>query len=334
MANEIGSGNGTGYPSTLDTNNILEQNDNEPAPTLNRAQVVNDLASAIVAIQTELGIDPAGSFSTVKARLDSLLAPISFKSYTLADPGNQPGPFYLSGYYIAPAADANLTQASATVVLGTANISYAAHALCVASGAGSASGGSGTAEVEVSGTSITDDGTRTTSDTEIIVADVTASSTDQYTETAKKWIGQVTYTLQATVDHTTFAFDFNYGFAKYEDFSNNDFTLDTVECVGFSKAADSGFAIQVYHHSTSDWTYSAAAFSPGGTVLTSLNTLHSTEDQIANDAAGGDGPFAMKRVGLATVVTGSGSEGIIIKVTTGTNNSVGYMDAHLGVTFN
>lgn len=325
---EIGTGDGTDYPATLDTNNALEQNSNQSSPTLNRAEVVNDLASAIVAIQTELGLNPAGSFSTVVARLDALLAPVSFKNFTAADVGAA-GVSYLGGFYFAPAADANLTQASATVNLGTANISYAAHAFLVASGAGAASGGTGSAKITVSGTSITDDGTRTGGDSEIIVADVTAMSTDQYVETTKKWLGTVVYTIAATIDHTTFNFDFNYGLAKYEDMANNDFTITSFECVGFGGASDSGFDVALCYHSASGWTYSAAAFVASPTVVTRLTDVHSTERQVGNNE-----PFAFKKTGLSQAVSGSGSEGIVIEITTATNNALSYMDAHLGVTFN
>ena len=149
---EIGSGNGTSYPSTLDTNNTLEQNTSQASPTLNRAEVVNDLASAVMALETELGLDPAGSFSTVKARLDSMLAPVAWKSYNMSDIGAA-DTIYLGGFYNAPSADANLTQAGATITIGTVNSAHSSHAFLVASGAGSASGGTGTAKITVTGTS-------------------------------------------------------------------------------------------------------------------------------------------------------------------------------------
>ncbi len=64
MAN-LGSGNGSGYPSTLDT-----QSPPESGATLARADVPNDFASAIIAVQTELGTDPAGTETNVKAYLE------------------------------------------------------------------------------------------------------------------------------------------------------------------------------------------------------------------------------------------------------------------------
>ncbi len=245
-----------------------------------------------------------------------LVNPPTFKSYTIADPGTA-GTYYLAGYYEAPAADSTLTiGGTVTQTLGAANVPYAAHAFCVASGAG------GTDLVlTVSGTSITDGGTRTPADSEVIVADTDAASTDEYFETTKKWLGQVTYTLTGAAG----AFTFNYGFAKYEDFGNRDFSVTDIENVGVA-GANSTANIELLHHSPTGWTYSAAAFSPGGTVIIDMNTVHNTEIDIDNDI-----PFAFKHTGLSTSVSGSGMEGVILKITTGSNNAISYMDAHIGV---
>lgn len=67
---EIGSGSGSSYPGTLDTNATVETNAPNPGKTKAKAEIVNDLAAAIIAIETELGVDPAGSKATVVARLD------------------------------------------------------------------------------------------------------------------------------------------------------------------------------------------------------------------------------------------------------------------------
>ena len=64
---EIGAGGGSGYPGALDTNSTLEVD----GSTLARADVPNDIAAAIVAIQTELGTDPAGTKTDVKTFLQT-----------------------------------------------------------------------------------------------------------------------------------------------------------------------------------------------------------------------------------------------------------------------
>lgn len=66
---EIGQGIGTGYPSALDTDNTIEVNSPNAGKTKARAEVVNDLAAAVIAIETELGTNPSGSVADVKTYL-------------------------------------------------------------------------------------------------------------------------------------------------------------------------------------------------------------------------------------------------------------------------
>jgi len=64
---ELGAGSGTSYPASLDVDNTVEVD----ASTTARADVPNDLAAAIIAVQTELGTDPAGSMTNVKTFLQT-----------------------------------------------------------------------------------------------------------------------------------------------------------------------------------------------------------------------------------------------------------------------
>jgi hypothetical protein len=68
---ELGSGNGTSYPGTLDTDNVLEVDSPSASKTKARADVPNDANAAIVAIETELGTDPAGILADVKTFLQT-----------------------------------------------------------------------------------------------------------------------------------------------------------------------------------------------------------------------------------------------------------------------
>ena len=63
---ELGAGRGSSYPTSLDTNSVVEVDSPATGKTKVRADVPNDLAAAIVAIQTELGTDPAGTKADVK----------------------------------------------------------------------------------------------------------------------------------------------------------------------------------------------------------------------------------------------------------------------------
>ncbi len=61
---EIGSGSCSSYPTTLDTDATKETN-----ADIARKDVPNDLAACIVAVETELGALPKGSFASVAAKL-------------------------------------------------------------------------------------------------------------------------------------------------------------------------------------------------------------------------------------------------------------------------
>lgn len=254
---------------------------------------------------------------------EHLVHPIKeWKSYTFVSRASVTGISYLGGFYTAPSGDANLTDAGPTVTHGGANAPYGAHAFIVSGGNGTTDGS--TLVLTVSGTSITDGGTRTGSDTEVIEATALDSALDTYFETTKKWIGQITYTL--TSDGGTFTYDFNYGFAKYDDFGNVNFTLTNFECVGIPDADDASFELEILHHKTTGWTYSAAAFAAGAAPLYQLTTIYSTESDI--DAGE---PFAFKRTGLSDAIAGDSGEGLLVRVTTGAAKAIAFMDVHFGV---
>ncbi len=231
------------------------------------------------------------------------------------------------GFYEFSTTDANLTQASTTQVFGTANISYAAHAFAVAGGVGSVD--TGVIGLRVNGTSITDAGVRTPADTETLSSDITTLSLNDYVETSKKWLGQITYELfTISGSPVTFSLDFNYGLAKYDDISNNDFTIASVEAVGFAGSNDSAFDIQLFHHRSANWVYAATGFIPSSSsnIIASLAGDHSTDDQLING-----GHFAWKRTNLSQVVDGNDGEGFLILISSSTNNAVEYCNLHVGV---
>ena len=68
---ELGAGSGSGYPGALDTNATVEVDSPASGKTKARADVPNDLAASIIAVQTELGTDPAGSLTDVKTYLQT-----------------------------------------------------------------------------------------------------------------------------------------------------------------------------------------------------------------------------------------------------------------------
>lgn len=249
----------------------------------------------------------------------------AYKSYEFTSRGIGAGAHYVAGYYDESTTDANLTQASTTQTLGTVNVAYSGHVVIVAGGAGTTDGSD--LVLTVTGTSITDLGVRTTSDSEVIVADATNSSLNQMYETTKKWLGQVTLTLSST-GGTTFAYNFNYLLAKYDDLGNRDFVIKEFEVEGEAGGNDTGFDLELLHHSSVGWTYAATGFVPGGAIIAQMTTDLVVEANLSNNE-----DFAYKRTGLSTFIEGSILEGYIIRITTGSNNSVQSLNAHVGVEF-
>src|SRR3989304_8243456 len=68
---EIGAGSGSSYPGALDINAVTEVNSPNVGKTKARKEVVEDLTAAVIAIETELGTDPAGSLANVKTYLQT-----------------------------------------------------------------------------------------------------------------------------------------------------------------------------------------------------------------------------------------------------------------------
>ena len=239
------------------------------------------------------------------------------------------GTYYADGFYRAPVGAKIATQASPVQVYGTAGVSYAARAFVVCGGAGGVVGG-GTVALRVSGTSITDAGVRTPGDTEFIIADITAVALNEYYQTTKKWVGQISFTLVITAGAPgVYNLNFNYGFARYQDVLGVDHTIICFEGTGLAGASDANFNVELLHHKATGWTYNIGAFVPGSApAIFNLQTVHAGDDNLQNNE-----PFSFKRSGLAVAVAGSAGEGFIIRVTTSLNNSVEIVDFHVAVTF-
>ncbi len=247
------------------------------------------------------------------------------KSYTFVARDVASGIAYQGGFYEAPAADTTLTQASLTQTLGSALVAYGAHAFLVAAGNGTTDGSD--LVITITGTSIDENGVRNGGDSEVIDANADSSALNAYFETTKKWIGQITFTLSST-GGGTYSCDFNYGFCKYDDFGDVDYTLRTIECVGVCDSTDTGFNFELLHHKITGWTYHATAFVPGTTPLESWVDTYVTETKLLAGQ-----PFAMKLTELTHVIAAlAATEGVLIRTTTSVNTAIAYMDAHITIT--
>jgi hypothetical protein len=233
------------------------------------------------------------------ARWRDLIA--SEKTWAFDSPAGTTGTFYFGGFYLFHTT--SFTPAGGTAI-GTANSSYAAHALVVL-------GASSTDMViRVTGTSITDAGVRVASDTQDI--DTSGGSAGDYFETSKKWLGQITYSLQSGTGVTIDA-----GFAKYWDNNNSDFIVTGFDITWVGGANDAGANIELCHHRPVGWTYSGG----GGTPTLPPATAAMATDYGAESDVKNNEPGAYKRANLGEAVNGSGSEGVMWRITTTTNKT-------------
>lgn len=259
-------------------------------------------------------------------------ASTAVKSYNIGATGS--GIQYVAGYYHGDSADVNLTQASATATHGSANEPAGAHAFWVF-GAMAASGGSGAPRIEVSGTSFisADGGTRTATDSEIIVADLSTGTLDQYYESTKKWLGQVTYTIicDGACTHTTFSADGNIGHAKYDDLGSSGrlgFTIEDFEIIGFAGANDTGFDLELIKHDGTGWTYAATGFVPGNGSVASLSTSYGPENDLTT---GLHFSYEIEDINeFIDVNSSTQKEGYLIRITTTSNNAIKFATANIG----
>lgn len=236
-------------------------------------------------------------FAEINKRLEAQ----TDKFWSFSSPSGMSGTFYWGGFY-KHSGTAN--DFSGGPSFGTANASYAAHFFVVL--------GAATVDeltLTVTGTSITDTGVRTASDTENIVIP-SGTAVDAYYETSRKWIGAVTITVASGTAKIC-----DFGLAKYWDNHNTDFTVKGLEATWLGGANDTAPDIKLCHHRSTGWTYTGSGATPP-TPLASMAADHGTEKQIVNNEDG-----AWKRTDLDTLVSGPGSEGILWAVTTTANKA-------------
>jgi hypothetical protein len=222
------------------------------------------------------------------------------------------GTYFTGGFYIDSGTNSDF---SITQTIGTAGDSYAAHAYIVLGAAAVDE-----ITIRVSGTSITDAGVRTTSDTEdIVIPNGTAANA--YFETVLKWLGQVDIDLISGTGKVC-----NWGYAKYWDNGNNDFTIGGFEAIWLG-GASGDLDIELIHHKATGWTYGASG-ATYPTALAKMSDIHSTDTGVSTGLEG-----AFKRTGIAEPVNGSGAEGILFKVVTDTNNLLDSGSINAGITY-
>lgn len=204
---------------------------------------------------------------------------------------------YVGGFYDFSGTDDDFSPA---IPFGTANVARAAHFFIVT---GAVPGADVT--IRVTGTSITDTGVRTPGDSQDIVV-TGGTAVNSYLETPKKWNGLVTVSVVSGTPITC-----NFGWSKYYDAANQNFTVTGLEALWEGDSTDPNSNIALIHHKSTGWTFNAGADPTPPTPIADRATDYGPD----NDQKVGQG--AWKRTNLSTFINGADSEGIMFEITSG-----------------
>lgn len=197
-------------------------------------------------------------------------------------------------YYLAPGNN----DFAAAVLFGTANNPYGGHAFAVL--------GAVTVNdltITVTGTTIADDGTRTGADSSTITF-LSGSPVNSYAQTAKRFIGQVSYQVTVGTAKTC-----NYGLVKAYKNNHRDYSLRAVYLDWHSEGDDAGADMFVRHHKATGWTFNALAAPTPPTPIFQLTTVYGAESDLKRNE-----PGCVERLGLAVDIDASGIEGLIFEL--------------------
>lgn len=249
------------------------------------------------------------------------------KSYPFTSTGVTAGTYWLSGFYDFSDISVTLTQASTTQQYGTINIAKGAHAGVVPSGPGVVDTGQVGLRI-VNSIQDYEDGTpQASGQSGIITEDITTLTANVYAETLEKWSGVVTFELYVVSGSpTAYSLPFNYGFAKYDDIQDRDYTIKGFE-IKWQGNANSTLDVALMKHSATGWVYAATGFTPGNGDICRKSVDQAVAGDVANNQDG-----AWKRVELNSYIAGqSRLEGHIIQIITGANGTIQISNCHADV---
>jgi hypothetical protein len=229
-----------------------------------------------------------------KEKIDDLF-PISAKSWSFETVNA--GIDYIGGFYDFFSGDDDFSPAA--INFGHADRAVSAHVFVVIGAVPV-----GLVQITVTGDSIDDLGNPVLADSEVINVP-NSSAVGSYFETSKKFNGVVTF--QTTLGT---AITCNYGWSKYHDSNNTDFTVRGLEALWSSEANDTTSDLALLHHKATGWTFNA-----GSTPTPPAAIARRTTDLGANNAHANGFPGAWKRTNLNQAIAGSASEGIIVEIT-------------------
>ena len=243
-------------------------------------------------------------------------APIN-GTYSFTSSGVGAGTFWVGGFYDWETTSDTLSLVG-DITLGIVNIAKAAHIGIVAGGIGTVTGG-GQVGLSVTGIQDSETGNQTAAQTAIITDDITSLSLNDYLESVEKFSGEVTlqlYIVSGTPSDASLTF--NYGFSKYDDFEDRDYTITGLE-VKWKGNASSTLDVALMKHDDVGWIYAASGFVAGNGDICRKSVDQQLSGNVANGADG-----AYKRVQLNEYIEGAGSghEGHIMQIITGANGTI------------
>jgi hypothetical protein len=247
------------------------------------------------------------------------------KSYSFTSQGIPAGLYQKAGFYDFNDASFSFSNATPSVLYGTVGRARDAHAGIVASGAGVVVGG-GQVGLRVTGTRDSEDGTpQQAGYIATITEDITTLTADTYFETTEKFSGQLNFELYVVSGTpTSYSLEANYGFAKYDDMQDRDYTITGFECVWQGNQNNNTLDIALIKHTASGWTFASSGFIPGNGDICRKSVDMAIDANIDNGLDG-----AYKRVNLDVLILGSSGEGHVIEIVTGGTSTVQSMDLHV-----
>ena len=205
---------------------------------------------------------------------------------------NAPSPAYLGGYYDFASSDNDF---SPSVSWGISLVPACAHFMIVT--------GAETVDdvtITITGDSISDSTSYVASDTATIVIP-SGTPIDTYFETPKKWLGTINIETTAGTAVTC-----NYGWCKYWDNGNTDFTVVGGEALWMGDTSAT-IDIILFHHKDTGWTFNAGSEPEPPSALFKMSDVHGPNVRTSSNNYGN-----FKRVApVGTLISGSASEGVI-----------------------
>jgi len=230
------------------------------------------------------------------------------------------GPYWEAGFYDWAATAVTLDEGNLTQTYGVDGKTYAAHPAVVPAEPGIVTGG-GQVGLRVTGTQDRETGNQLPEQTKSITDDITTLTANWQAEAAEKFSGEITFELYVVSGSpSAYSLTCNYGYSKYTDAGNDDFTITGITCQWRAGANDSDMDLQLWFHRAEGWTYAATGFEPGNGMIASRLTDQQLESDIVDIVSGANG--AWKRTDLNQFVAGGESQGFLLGVVQGSPNSL------------